>query len=57
MRDLQVPAHPCNALVITRNEQVSGSRPLVGSPFLLQMFIFGSSDVGNIECLSAVRQQ
>jgi len=31
MRDLQARANPCNALFITRNEQVSGSSPLVGS--------------------------
>jgi hypothetical protein len=31
MRDLQTRANPCNALWITRNEQVSGSSPLVGS--------------------------
>jgi hypothetical protein len=30
MGDLQPPAHPCNARSITRNEQVSGSSPLVG---------------------------
>jgi hypothetical protein len=32
MRNLQSCAKPCNALLITRNEQVSGSSPLVGSP-------------------------
>jgi hypothetical protein len=31
MRYLQACASPCNALFITRNEQVSGSSPLVGS--------------------------
>jgi hypothetical protein len=30
---LQVCANPCNARFITRNEQVSGSSPLVGSLF------------------------
>jgi hypothetical protein len=33
MRDLQLQANPCNARWITRNEQVSGSSPLVGSLF------------------------
>jgi hypothetical protein len=32
MRHLQSPAYPCNARPITRNEQESGSSPLVGSP-------------------------
>ena len=36
MRDLQEPANPCNALWLTRNEQVSGSSPLVGSLIFLQ---------------------
>jgi dihydrofolate reductase len=31
MRHLQPPANPCNALFITRNEQVSGSSPLVAA--------------------------
>jgi hypothetical protein len=31
MGDLQTHATPCNALFITRNEQVNGSSPLVGS--------------------------
>jgi hypothetical protein len=30
---LQAPAYPRNACIITRNEQVSGSSPLVGSLF------------------------
>ena len=34
MGDLQTPAGPCNALIITRNEQVSGSIPLMGPPFI-----------------------
>jgi hypothetical protein len=33
MQDLQPRANLCNALFITRNEQVSGSSPLVGSLF------------------------
>jgi hypothetical protein len=32
MRVLQPCAHPCATLPITRNEQESGSSPLVGSP-------------------------
>jgi hypothetical protein len=32
MRHLQPSATPCNPLFLTRNEQVSGSSPLVGSP-------------------------
>jgi hypothetical protein len=31
MGDLQPSANPCNARILTRNEQVSGSSPLVGS--------------------------
>ena len=31
MRNLQAPATLCNAYCLTRNEQVSGSSPLVGS--------------------------
>jgi hypothetical protein len=37
MRDLQLRANSCNTLTITRNEQVSGSSPLVGSLFFLQI--------------------
>jgi hypothetical protein len=37
IRDLQASANPCNARPITRNEQVSGSSPLVGSLFYLQI--------------------
>ncbi len=33
MGDLQARANPCNTRIITRNEQVSGSSPLVGSLF------------------------
>jgi hypothetical protein len=36
MRDLQAPATLSNHRPHTRNEQVSGSSPLVGSPFYLQ---------------------
>jgi hypothetical protein len=36
MPDLQGCANPCNAWIITRNEQESGSSPLVGSLFFLQ---------------------
>ena len=32
MRDLHARASPCNTGLITRNEQVSGSSPLVDSP-------------------------
>jgi hypothetical protein len=32
MRDPQARANPCNTSIITRNEQVSGPSPLVGSP-------------------------
>ena len=35
MRHLQTRADPCNVRVITRNEQVSGSSPLVGSQKML----------------------
>jgi hypothetical protein len=31
MRDLQARANRCNLLLITRNEQIGGSSPLVGS--------------------------
>jgi len=37
MRDLQAWANPCNASIITRNEQVSGSSPLVGSLFCFDL--------------------
>jgi hypothetical protein len=30
-------ANPCNTLFITRNEQISGSSPLVGSLFSLDL--------------------
>jgi hypothetical protein len=33
MRHLQTRADPCNVRIITRNEQESGSSPLLGSPF------------------------
>jgi hypothetical protein len=32
--DLQAHANSCNALIITRNEKISGSSPLVGYLFL-----------------------
>jgi hypothetical protein len=35
MRVLQTSATPSNTLIITRNEQVSGSSPLVGSLVLV----------------------
>jgi hypothetical protein len=31
----EAPANPCNTLCLTRNEQVSGSSPLVGFAILL----------------------
>jgi hypothetical protein len=37
MRDLHARASPCNTGLITLNEQVSGSSPLVGSLFFLQI--------------------
>jgi hypothetical protein len=36
MRDFQANANLCNTLFLTRNEQVSGSSPLVGSLLFLQ---------------------
>src|ERR687889_621959 len=33
MRHLQTRADPCNVRIITRNEQESGSSPVLGSPF------------------------
>src|SRR5829696_806035 len=43
MRYLQARANSCNArlILITRDEQVSASSPLVGSPFCLQSRLVG----------------
>jgi hypothetical protein len=38
-------ANSCNTLFLTRNEQVSGSRPLVGSLFFMKQLIFGRSSI------------
>ncbi|CAA9376185.1 MAG: hypothetical protein AVDCRST_MAG93-8838 [uncultured Chloroflexia bacterium] len=52
---------PRNALFLTRNEQVSGSSPLVGSPFSSRFAgetqIDGSAPAYDRGLLSAVRQQ
>ena len=54
IRDLQARATPCNALFITRNEQVSGSSPLVGSPFSLRIPTKAESpDTSKVECFSS----
>jgi hypothetical protein len=46
-----------NPLFLTRNEQVSGSSPLVGSLFYLQIPQKRETLGVRIEALSAVRQQ
>ena len=43
MGDLQVRANPCNTHWLTRNEQVGGSSPLVGSLFSVDKSITRNS--------------
>jgi len=55
--DLQLCASPCNAYCLTRNEQVSGSGPLIGSLFSCKLGKNGKPLMLVSGASSAVRQR